>query len=145
MSTLSVQSCRWILRGYDKLIRWVRMSFKPTKSRSVVLKKGKVENKFKFTLAEAVISTPMEKPAKSLGKTFHCNLRDTEAISKANNNLVTWLSKIDRSGLPRQYKVWTFQHTVLLRILWLLLLYSCSTIMSINMCIYVYIYMDVCV
>ena len=41
----SVHGCRWLLRGIHRLISWARMSFKPTKSRSLVLKEGKMDNK----------------------------------------------------------------------------------------------------
>ena len=50
------------------------MIFKPTKSRLVVLKKSKMEDKFQFTLAGTVNPALMEKPVKSLGKTFHCSV-----------------------------------------------------------------------
>lgn len=39
---------RWILQGLGKLISWARMSFKPAKSMAMVLKKGKVVDKFSF-------------------------------------------------------------------------------------------------
>lgn len=39
ITTKSVPGARWILKGQERLIRWARMSFKPAKSRSVVLKK----------------------------------------------------------------------------------------------------------
>ena len=72
VSTSSVQDYRWILQGLDKLILWVRMSFKPTKARLVVLKKkkkkDKVEDKLKFTLVKAMIPTLTEKPMKSPGE-----------------------------------------------------------------------------
>ena len=74
--TLSVQGWRWILCGLDKLILWARMNLKPTKSRSVVLKKGNLEDKFNFNPAGTGVSTLTEKPIKRLGKIVHCRLRD---------------------------------------------------------------------
>ncbi|KAK0143143.1 hypothetical protein N1851_018727 [Merluccius polli] len=43
--TTSVPGSRWILQGLERLITWATMSFKPSKSRSMVLKKGKKSNK----------------------------------------------------------------------------------------------------
>ncbi len=48
ITTTSVPGSRWILQGLERVITWARMSFKPSKSRSMVLKKGKVVDKFCF-------------------------------------------------------------------------------------------------
>ena len=124
VTTSSVPGCRWILRGLEKLISWARMSLKPSKSRSVVLKKGKVVNKYRFTVAGTVIPTLSEKPVKSLGKIFNCTLKDTSATREASIDLEAWLNKVDKSGLPGRFKAWIYQHAVLPRILWPLLIYD---------------------
>lgn len=36
VTTASVPDSRWILQGLERIIKWARMSFKPTKSRSLV-------------------------------------------------------------------------------------------------------------
>lgn len=46
VTTQSVPGGHWILLGLEKRISWARMIFKPPKSRSMVLKRGKVEDKF---------------------------------------------------------------------------------------------------
>ena len=99
-SNSSVSGCRAIRQDFDKLILWVRLSFKPTKSRSVVSKKGKVDDKFNFILPRAMTPILTENPIKSKGKKFHCSLMDSEAISKANINFVIWLSMSDRGPGP---------------------------------------------
>lgn len=45
VTILSVPSSRWISQGL-KFISWARMSFKPSKSRSLVLKKRKDVDEF---------------------------------------------------------------------------------------------------
>lgn len=50
VTTTSVPSCRRLLKGLEKLIAWARMSFKPVKSRSLVLRKGKVAEQYCFSL-----------------------------------------------------------------------------------------------
>ncbi|KAJ3583921.1 hypothetical protein NHX12_015418, partial [Muraenolepis orangiensis] len=42
--TESVPGCRWILKGLEELVEWARMRFKPAKSRSMVLRKGKARS-----------------------------------------------------------------------------------------------------
>lgn len=55
------------------------MSFKPNKSRSIVLKRGKVVDKFYFQVDGIVIPSITEKPVRSLGKVFDCSLMDVTA------------------------------------------------------------------
>ena len=97
------------------------MYFKPAKSRTLILKKGKVMEKVRFTVAGETIPTLNEKHIKSLGKTFNSSLKDTAAKQKTIKDLDEWLTKIDKSGLPGQFKAWLFQYAVLPRILWPLL------------------------
>ncbi|GAA6109066.1 uncharacterized protein LOC109140823 [Tachysurus ichikawai] len=83
----SVPRARWILKGLERLIEWARMSFKPAKSRSLVLKKGRVVEKFRFTISGTQIPTLSEKPVKRLGKTFDRSLRDTTSIRNTSEEL----------------------------------------------------------
>ncbi|KAI4887728.1 hypothetical protein NFI96_005940 [Prochilodus magdalenae] len=66
VTTTSVPGCRWILQGLERLITWARMDFKPVKSRSLVLRKGKVTDKFRFFLGGVRIPSVSDKPVKSL-------------------------------------------------------------------------------
>ncbi|KAK7916460.1 hypothetical protein WMY93_012221 [Mugilogobius chulae] len=124
VTTESVSGCRWILQGLQKLVEWARMNFKPAKSRSMVLRKGKVDNKCQFSIAGTTIPTITEKPVKSLGKVFDSSLKDTESIKATIESLDIWLKAVDRSGLPGKFKAWIYQHGVLPRILWPLLIYE---------------------
>ncbi|XP_035688709.1 LOW QUALITY PROTEIN: uncharacterized protein LOC118424272 [Branchiostoma floridae] len=122
--TATVPVCRWLLQGLERLITWARMSFKPAKSRSLVLKKGKVAERFRFTLGGTQILTVSEKPVKSLGKVFSSSLKDTASVQQTRSDLTTWLEGIDKTGLPGSFKAWMFQHGVLPRVLWPLLVYE---------------------
>ncbi|KAK0151167.1 hypothetical protein N1851_007647 [Merluccius polli] len=117
--TESVPGCRWILKGLEKLVEWARMRFKPIKSRSMVLRKGKWR-----TSSGTAIPTITEKPVKSLGKVFDCSLRDTTSIQSTCTELDGWLKSVDKSGLPGKFKAWVYQHGILPRILWPLLVYA---------------------
>ncbi len=122
--TSSVPGSRWILQGLERLIKWARMSFKPAKSRTLVLKKGKVTDKFHFMLEGTPIPSISEKPVKSLGKLFDHSLWDTVAIQSSISELETCLNNVDQSGLPGKFKCWIYQHGILPRILWPLLVYE---------------------
>ncbi|CAJ1075238.1 LOW QUALITY PROTEIN: uncharacterized protein LOC109089580 [Xyrichtys novacula] len=124
VTTTSVPGCRWLLQGLEQLISWARMSFKPAKSRSLVLRKGKVSDQFRFMLGDIRIPSVSEKPVKSLGKLFTGDLKDTAARQGTSDDLDTWLSAVDKSGLPGKFKAWIYQHGILPRLLWPMLIYE---------------------
>nr|XP_061785060.1 uncharacterized protein LOC133576095 [Nerophis lumbriciformis] len=124
VTTTSPTGCRWLLRGLERIITWARMMFKPAKSRSLVLRKGRVEDKHRFSLDGVPIPSVSEKPVKSLGKIFDSTLKDKAAVQSAHVELKTWLSAVDKSGLPGKFKAWIYQHGILPRILWPLLIYE---------------------
>ena len=55
VTTTSVMGSRWILRSLEKLIAWARMKYKPTKSRSFVMKKGGTVDKFRFSIGQGYL------------------------------------------------------------------------------------------
>ena len=89
----------------EKIITWAWMCFKPAKSRSLVLKRGKVTDKFRFSLDGTQIPSVTEKPIKKLGKTFDCPLKDAASIKATNRELEAWLTAVGKSGLPGKFKV----------------------------------------
>lgn len=48
----------------------------------------------------------------------------TAAWQGSSNDLGTWLSAVDKSGLPGKFKAWVYQHNILPRLFWLLLVYE---------------------
>ena len=123
VTTESTQGCRWILKGLEKMVKWARMHFKATKSRSMVLRKGKVAE-IRFNIEGTPIPTITEKPVRSLGKVFDCTLKDTTSIRSTCDQLDNWLKAVEKSGLPGKFKAWIYQHGILPRILWPLLVYA---------------------
>ncbi|GFO19623.1 reverse transcriptase [Plakobranchus ocellatus] len=58
---------RRVLTRLDVLMSWCRMEFKPKKSRSLSIRKGKVDEATTFIVAEQQIPTVSQEPAKSVG------------------------------------------------------------------------------
>ncbi|KAK7889536.1 hypothetical protein WMY93_025096 [Mugilogobius chulae] len=112
------------LEGLEHMITWARMEFKPAKSRSLVVRKGKVTDEFRFTLRDIQIPSVREKPIKSLGKTFDATLKDAAALQETTEQLAMWLKEVDKSGLPGKFKAWIYQHGILPRLLWPLMVYD---------------------
>ena len=124
ITTKSVIECRWMLEETQDLIEWARMKFKPEKSRSLVWKNGKVQDRFRFRIGDAVIPTVQEKPVKSLGKWFTHTLKDQEHTEEMLTQAQSWMKSIDASGLPGKYKAWCYQHGILPRLIWPMLMYD---------------------
>ncbi|KAL3970378.1 polycystin 1L2 [Sarotherodon galilaeus] len=105
------------------------MRFKPTKSRSLVLKKGKTTDKYLFSLGTIKIPSLTKAPLKSLGKVFNCSLKDAAFIQATNEDLETWLPtrpmKTWRPGSLQWINLaWIYQHGILPLILWTPLVYE---------------------
>lgn len=90
----------------------------------MVLRKWKVDDKFRFSIAGTTIQTIMEKPVKSSAKMFDSMLRDAASIQSTCTELDVWLKSVNRSGLPGKLEAWLYQHGILPRILWPLLIYE---------------------
>lgn len=69
-------------------------------ARSMVLKRGKAVDKFLFQVDGILIPSNTEKPVRFLGKVFDCCLRDVTAIQATIRELESWLTTVDKSGLP---------------------------------------------
>ncbi|XP_060086247.1 uncharacterized protein LOC132565620 [Ylistrum balloti] len=69
ISTKTVVEAKWTLEEIKDIISCARMRIKPVKSRSLVLRKGKVCREV-FKIGEDIIPTVSEKPVKCLGKYF---------------------------------------------------------------------------
>ncbi|GFN80499.1 reverse transcriptase [Plakobranchus ocellatus] len=54
-----------------------RIEFKPKKSRSLSIRKGKVDEATTFTVAEQQIPTISQEPVKSLGRWYDSSMKDT--------------------------------------------------------------------
>ena len=90
----------------------------------MVLRKGKVVEKFRFNITGTAIPTISEKPVKSLDKVFDSSLRDTTSIQPTCTELDGLLKSVAKSGLPGKFKAWIYHHSILPRILWPLLVYA---------------------
>ena len=86
------------------------------------LKERKLADQFRFMLGDTRIPSVSEKPVKSLGKIFTGNLKDTAARQGTSDDFDIWLSAVDKSGLPGKFKAWIYQHGILPRLLWSLLI-----------------------
>lgn len=80
-------------------------------------------DKFHFILSGTAIPSITEQPVKSLGKLFDATLKDS-ATANIQKCIEAWLTKVDKSGLSGRFMAWIYQHSILPRVLWPLLVYT---------------------
>ncbi|XP_060556916.1 uncharacterized protein LOC132717462 [Ruditapes philippinarum] len=61
---------------------------------------------------------------KCLGKWFDASLQDGDNVKKLENQVEDGLKKIDKSNLPGKFKAWLYQHALLPRLIWPMMLYE---------------------
>ena len=91
---------RWMLQEIGELIEWARMKFKPQKSRSMVLRKGQIQESARYRIKDQLIPTVKEQPVKCLGKWFRDSLNDQQSIKDTVVQMENWLKDVDKCGLP---------------------------------------------
>ena len=75
--TNSIAKAQTVLDRLQSLISWSRMKFKPAKSRSLSLQKGKIDASTVLHIDGQAIPTVCEQPVKSLGRWYDKSLKDT--------------------------------------------------------------------
>ncbi|KAI8516566.1 hypothetical protein Bbelb_051470 [Branchiostoma belcheri] len=112
-----------ILDRLDELMVWARMKFKTKKSRSLVLKQGRLCD-YNFALGGEKIPSIQEQPVKSLGRWYTEDLKDTKRVQETANLISESLVAIDNCGLPGKLKLWCLQYGLMPRIMWPLTVYE---------------------
>lgn len=124
--TPSIQGTQWILSALDKMATWARMQFKPEKSRSLCILKGKL-TRSTLNIQGSEIPTIQDQEIRCLGKNYDSSLKDTGNLSNTKAQLNSWLRAIDNSQLLGRFKVWCFQYGIIPRLQWPFLLYNIPT------------------
>ena len=100
------------------------MKFKAVKSRSLVIKKGQTTERFKLYVQNEETPSIVANLIQCLGKWFDASLHDRNNVRKLKRQEEDGLKKIDRCGLPGKFKAWLYQHALLPRLIWPLMLYE---------------------
>ncbi|XP_078336960.1 uncharacterized protein LOC144626561 [Crassostrea virginica] len=124
VTTKSHVQARWVLSALEEVVSWARMKFKPRKSRYMIIKKGRISEKFQLNVQGENIPSIVDEPIKCLGKWFDDTLTDKNNIENIQRQVKEWLKRTENSGLPGKYKAWIYQHGMLPRLMWLLMLHE---------------------
>lgn len=122
--TASVASAQEVLGKVNEFMKWSRMRIKPAKSRSLVLKHGKVSQDEPFEVNGQVIPGVQNNPVKFLGRIINGDLNDKQARASLETSLERWLKLLDKCVLTGVMKCWCYNHLILPRIQWQLMIYE---------------------
>ena len=117
---------RKLISFMDDQMIWLRIKFKPQKSRSLSLRRGKLNQDVNFEIDGQRIPTVTDLPVKSLGCWYDESMKDTNQVKETSKTLQEGLLKIDRCPLQGKYKVLCLQHVFIQMLLWPLV-YEIST------------------
>ncbi|GFN97031.1 reverse transcriptase [Plakobranchus ocellatus] len=115
---------RRMLTRLDVLMSWCRMEFKPKKSHSLSIRKGKVDEATTFTIAEQQIPTVSQEPVKSLGRWYDSPMKVTRRIAETLELPSESLLAINKCGLQGKFKIWGLQFMLIPKLLWPILVYG---------------------
>ncbi|GFN92640.1 LOW QUALITY PROTEIN: reverse transcriptase [Plakobranchus ocellatus] len=107
-------------RMLTRLESWCRMEFKPKTSRSLSIRRGKVDEATTFTVAEQQIPTVSQEPVRWYDSSMKVTRRGDETIELASESLLA----INKCGLQDKFKTWCLQFMLIPKLLWRLLVYD---------------------
>ena len=124
----SVSNLQVLLNRASIVLNWAHMFLKTSKSRSLVIKDGKVifDRTLSITQGEKteIIPSIHCNPIKFLGRTISFDLSDKNQIEAVSLALSTALNLIDKSKHKGIHKIWILQHLLIPRLRWPLMIYE---------------------
>ena len=122
VTTTHVQA-RWVLKSSGGYSDIGQNGFQ-AKEVCMIIKKGRLTERFTMNVQGEMIPSIVQNPVKCLGKWLDDSLEDTRYNKNVNYQLRQWLRSIDRTCLLCKYKTWIYQHGVLSRLMWMMILYK---------------------
>lgn len=105
-----------LLGKLQENMRCARMEFKPIKSRSLSIVKGKIANE-RYHVNNEPIPTVLEKPIKSLSRWYSTDLKDMKWVEQLRLDTISGLKLINNTTLPGKLRLWCFQFGLLPRLM----------------------------
>ena len=122
----TVQGTQDLLSRSLTALKWAGMSFRPDKSRSIIIKKGRSLSSAPFSSSVSCSPTDFSSyipsihamPIKFLGRIINGSLSDRNSIQELRDKLSKGLDMIHKSPHTSSQKLWILQHLLIPRIQW---------------------------
>ena len=122
--TTSVPNGSIACNRVDIVLNWARMKAKASKSRSCVIHSGRSLNIEPFSINSEVIPSIQRNPVRTLGRIYDGNLNDRQAKLDLGVQVKSYLRTVDKSLLAGVMKLFTYQHSLLPRVSWPIMIYD---------------------
>ena len=128
----SIEGTQQLLQRSCKALEWARMECRPTKSRCIVIKKGRSLSDTPFSSAvrdqqsSQVIPSIHTNPIKFLGRVVNGALNDKKSVADIEKKLNEGLKLIHRSKLGGKEKLWILSNLLIAKIRWPIMIYEIS-------------------
>ena len=109
ITTDTHDQARWVLKALEETVTWARMSFKPKKSRALIIRKEKRAHQVELKVQGEVIPSIIDNPIKCLGKWYDDSLSDKNNIKRIEQQVSEGMRNIDKTGLPLKLKAWSLK------------------------------------
>ena len=120
----SESNAQLLLNEVNDFMNWSKMRIKPAKSRSLVMKRGKLIREEPFQENGQQIPRVQNKPVKFLGRVINGDLNDKQAHEDIEELLQHWLWKLATSVRAGVMKCWIYQHVIVPKLQWQLMIYD---------------------
>ena len=97
LQTSLVVSTELLLQRCTFVLSWARMSFRASKSRSIVIQNGRVLDVSPFSFDNEAIPSIHSNPVRFLGRTIDVSLCDREVVSTFKDRVLDGLELINKS------------------------------------------------
>ena len=122
--TTTVPMLNIALDRTNKALQWARMNLKASKSRSLVMQRGKVLDIEPFSVDGVKIPGLQNEPLRTLGRVYDCSINDKSATKDLVNRFISSLIKLDKSKLTAFMKLWGLHNLLQFQIRWDFMIYE---------------------
>lgn len=97
----------------EEHLSWAGMKIKPAKSQSQSIRKEAQNDHISFSFDGENILLLLEQPVRSLGRLYSTDLLDKHMVDSVMAQFSEGLVKTGQSQLPRKFKAWCHQFTLM--------------------------------
>ena len=122
--TGSYAGAKVALTRTEEVVKWARMQLKPTKSRSLVIQKGRSLDIEPFSVGSEVIPALQRKKLRTLGRVYDSSISDRRCKEELKLKVAGGLKMLNKSHARGYMKLWALHHILLPQVRWDLMVYE---------------------
>ena len=122
--TGSVAGAEVALKRTEEVVKWARMKLKPSKSRSLIVHKGRSMDIEPFYVGSEVIPALQRKKLRTLGRVYDSSISDRRCKGELKVKVAGGCKMLNKSHARGYMKLWALHHIFLPQVRWDLMIYE---------------------